>query len=103
MGSERGRGRAHRALEVDGRSTSLDLLECGELKWMWASCCLLPPQAEYPAPGCRLAEELQENCECPRGVRWEYRGRASPSVCLLQMAGRILLNHWLMSHLPGVS
>lgn len=62
MGSERGRGRAHRALEVDGRSTSLDLLECGELKWMWASCCLLPPQAGYPAPGCCLAVELQENC-----------------------------------------
>lgn len=66
MGSERGRGRAHRALEVDGRSTTFHLLECGELKWMWASCCLLPPQAGYPAPGCHLAEELQENCECPQ-------------------------------------
>lgn len=34
--------------------------------------CLLPPQAGYPAPGCHLAEELQENCEC---LEWGEVGR----------------------------
>lgn len=31
--------------------------------------CLLLPQAGYSAPSCHLAEELQENCEFPSGVR----------------------------------
>lgn len=34
--------------------------------------CLLSPQIGYPAPGCYLAEELQENCECPK---WGEVGR----------------------------
>lgn len=33
---------------------------------------VLPPQAGYPAPGRHVAEELQENCECPEwGEVWK--------------------------------
>lgn len=68
--------------------------------------CLLPPQAGYPAPGHHLAEELQENRECPSGVKWGEEGRGSSLACLLWIVGfgpiSSLLKHSLMGHLPDI-
>ena len=52
---------------------------------------LLPSQAGYPAPGCHLAEELQENRECPgQGRRGEAEAEEGPAVSSL--------DGWLRPH-----
>lgn len=54
--------------------------------------CLLPPQAGYPAPGHHLAEELQENRECPE---WGEVGRRRQRK-LFSLSS---LDCWVWAHL----
>ena len=64
---------------------------------------LLPSQAGYPAPGCHLAEELQENCECPgQGRRGEAEAEAEEGCAMSSLDGSgpifSLLKHSPMGH-----
>lgn len=62
---------------------------------------VLPPQAGYPAPGRHVAEELQENCECPEwGEGWKPLSVLSPDP----WAWPHLLSpdRSLMGRLPGI-